>query len=212
MFTLVEQSILNSVKTKNLQTLTEDLKLIDPNLTDDNLEVLIETLNQDDELLLEFLGTIAGLGGKFASKLGSKFGNFGNKLNAYSNQKALNREQHSARLAHRQAVRAYGKSLKGGDPNSRSQALASLVSARHQNRVTHGRAQDPSRVLGTSRQGSPKTGYNYMTNQPNLHNKFRYREKFKGGQFRDLKSPSAHSKIYRRLGEAILHQINNEQN
>ncbi len=206
MFIIVEEALISVSRNQGLQALTEDLKVIDTNLKEEELASLVEALSQDEELLVEFLGTIAGLGGKFASRLGSKVSGFGNRLQAYSQKKALGREQQQSKLAHRSAVRAYGKSLKGGDPNTRSQALASLVAARHQNRVSHGRAQDPSKVLGTSRQGSPKTGYNYITNSPKMQNKLQYKEK--GGRFNYLKTPSSHANIYRRLGEAIIHQIN----
>lgn len=158
---LLEEALLNS-RLNTLQTLTEsDLREFDKEITEEELSALTESFKEDPELLVEFLGTIAGLGGKAAKYLSKKFGGassklggFGKSLNKYSGQKkaaktkatkkkAFQADQGKSKKAHRDAVVAYGKALKSGDSKARSSALAGLKSARDTNRLMHGRTVDP---------------------------------------------------------------------
>lgn len=195
---LLEEALLTS-RLNTLQSLTEsDLKELDKGITEEDLSALTETFKEDPELLVEFLGTIAGLGGKAAKYLSSKFGSassavggVGKKLNKFSGQKkaaktkatkkkAFKADQGKSKTAHRDAVVAYGKALKSGDVKARSSALASLKSARDTNRIMHGRTVNPK-----NKGKSPVTGQKVQTASKKSNDFYKKR-------------------LYKRLGECLV--------
>lgn len=153
---LVEEALFEH-RLNTLISLTEsDLKELDKNLTEDELSALTESFKEDPELLVEFLGTIAGLGGRAAKYLqgkakafGQAVGGVGDKLSRYSDKQAglasakkMAKDRQSqikqTRLAHRKAVVGYGKSLKGKDMGARQKAMDAMVAARTASKAARG--------------------------------------------------------------------------
>lgn len=189
---LVEEALLTS-RIKTLYSLTEsDIKDLDKDLTPEEVTALMESFYEDPQLMLEFLGTIAGLGGKAAKFMSSKFsgaskslGKLGKKATNFSNQRALKGERNKARKAHTAAVKAYGKSLKSNDPKARKSALAAMVTARNNSRMSRGKSFN----LGTTPKGNPKTARGKYASDPRTRNN-----------------------MYKRLGECLVDLIGDKLN
>jgi hypothetical protein len=186
---LLEEALFNS-HLNTLLVLTEsDVKELDPKLTPEELSALTESFKEDPELLVEFLGTIAGLGGKAAKYLGNKAAGFagsmlqkGQKMSDYSDAKKADKFKRSSRLAHRKAVVNYGKSLKSKDPGARLASYEAMVNARKQSQGARGRTPGNAGVgpfggeVDYKAQSMPQSKKNY------------YHKK----------------KMYSRLGEALI--------
>ena len=112
---LLEEALFNS-HLNTLNSLCEsDLRELDNSLTEDELQEIMESFKQDPEALLEFLGTIAGLGMKASRYATKKLGGFrfnhslkkANKAHFKNTQEAPNK----TRKAYINATNAYGKEL-----------------------------------------------------------------------------------------------------
>jgi hypothetical protein len=156
---LLEEALLLTEEKKFKGLLLEDLKTLDESLSDEDFDLLYESLQEDEELLVEFLGTIAGLGSKAAKWLSSKSSSIGKKLGNYSAKTAAAKKAKSdkkelagviksTRGEHTNAVKAYGKALKGKDPKAQKAALAALKIARNNSRIARGKSQFTGRAPG----------------------------------------------------------------
>lgn len=101
MFILVEQKLLEY----NLSQ-----------LTDEEIQVILEEISEDKELLNEFLGALAKLGGRFASALGNKLQGGAGKLNAYAQRKSNEKDFKSARTDRVNKIRSHAQALRSKDP------------------------------------------------------------------------------------------------
>lgn len=111
-------------------------------ITESEIEELMETLSNDEELLVEFLGQLAGA-------IGKKLSGFGGALNTYSanqSKKALRKDRKNklkkartdSRAGHSAAIKTYMKTLKGGDPRERNKAYSAMKLAQQKSLASRG--------------------------------------------------------------------------
>ena len=135
---------LNENKEKQLVSLILEVNSTNEDkITKEEVEELLEHLNgQDPEVIEEFFGKLAGMLGGGLSHLGKKLGNYHKKSERIkaknSAKKAVRQGKLDTRRAHSDAIKAYGKTLKGGDLKARKTAFANMKAAQQKSLASRG--------------------------------------------------------------------------
>lgn len=177
------------VEAKEVELLVESIKdaILEVNkdnkdtLTEQEVNDLVDLICEDEELLVEFLGQLAGF-------LGKKLGSAGSSLQAYSGKQrglALKKKykaeklkaQKSSRAEHSAAIQAYMKALKGGDHKTRSKAYSAMKLAQQKSLASRG-----INLKNTSKSFINKKGKIFTPNS--VHKE--YRRKWGIKEFKEL--------------------------
>lgn len=178
------------VEAKEVELLVESIKsaILEVNknnkdtLTEQEVNDIVDLICEDEELLVEFLGQLAGF-------LGKKLGSAGSSLKAYSRkqQGIAQRKKYkaeklqakkSSRAEHSAAIQAYMKALKGEDHKARSKAYVAMKLAQQKSLSSRGiTLKNPSGGSRINKKGRIST--------PNLVHK-EYRRKWGIKEFKEL--------------------------
>jgi flagellar biosynthesis chaperone FliJ len=141
MFILTEQLILEAQINKALVLCESEVLRLDPNVNKDFLTNLMEDLHESPDLLFEFLGTIAGLGSRAFGKVASRFGGMSDKLNAYRQNIARNKQlKIHGKSDFSKSLHNYAAALRSNNPDAMRDAASNVDKARQlyrKNRTGH---------------------------------------------------------------------------
>jgi hypothetical protein len=189
-YSIIKESLLLEEEKRNLSAL-----LTEEGVPLDHQQELIPILLEDEELLQEFLTALKGMVGGGMKKIGSALRSKGGQWKQAQLQKG-------AKMKHGEAVKAYGKAVRGKDEKGRNKAYADLLKARQTNRLMHGRAgtlsSQPTQAQITKSKGKKQnTALGYFKKQTAPGQKAQ--------TFIDPEKRKATEERYKRVGMRFTH-------